>query len=238
MKNNLFNLLLKNKGVQGAYRVEMSEDDDEATIYLYDAIGGWYGIEALAFVRDLAALSASVINLRINSPGGDVFEARAIATAIKAHPSKIIAHIDGLAASAVTYIAVSCDEVVMAKGSFFMIHNGWTFAMGDKGELKKVVALLEKIDISIVDDYESKTLIGRSEIVSWMNEETWFSAEEALEYGFIDSIFEGGGTAENKWDLSAYERPPAALLDRPAANDGAQHRAHLERRLQMMQKLG
>lgn len=237
MKNKLLKLLINNKAASASYRIEAS-DDEEATVYLYDAIGGWYGIEAQQFVKDLNAITASTIHLRINSPGGDVFEARAMATAIKAHPAKIIAHVDGLAASAATYIAVSCDEVEIAKGGFFMIHNGWTLAMGDKGELIKVADLLEKIDATISADYLDKAGTDKDQIVAWMNDETWFTAEEAVEHGFADRLFEGEEKAQNKWDVSAYDKTPAALLNQAPVNEPNYNRERLERRVAMLNLIG
>jgi len=244
MKNNLLKLLINNKAVNASYRIEASGDDEE-TVYLYDAIGGWYGIEAQQFVKDLNAITASTIHLRINSPGGDVFEARAMATAIKAHPAKIIAHVDGLAASAATYIAVSCDEVEIAKGGFFMIHNGWTLAMGDKGELTKVADLLAKIDVTITTDYLDKITnvlkeagADSGQVTAWMDDETWFTAEEAVEHGFADRLFEGEEKTQNSWDVSAYDKAPAALLSPAPANEVEYDREHLERRVKMLNVIG
>src|SRR4051812_6566576 len=77
---------------------------DEATLYVYDAIGGWFGLPAADFVKELNGITAGTIHLRINSPGGDVFEARAMATAIRQHKSNVIAHVDGVAASAATML--------------------------------------------------------------------------------------------------------------------------------------
>jgi ATP-dependent Clp protease protease subunit len=107
-------------------------EGDEATILLYDVIDPWWGVAAKDFIAALAGDHAPTIHLRINSPGGDVFEARAMATAIRQHKSNVIAHIDGVAASAATYIAViAAKEVEMSDGAFFMIHQAWALAMGN-----------------------------------------------------------------------------------------------------------
>lgn len=162
---------------------------DEATIYLYDAIGGWFGITAADFVRDLQGITASTIHLRINSPGGGVFEAEAMQTALQQHPARIIAHIDGLAASAAGFVALAADEIEMADGAFFMIHNAWGVAVGDAAEMLDYAAMLEKMDANLVRDYRRKTGHSAERIATWMQAETWLSAADALELGFVDRVF-------------------------------------------------
>lgn len=161
-----------------------------ATVWLYDVIGAdpWGGISAATFARDLASLQASTIHLRINSPGGDVFDARAIATALREHPAHIIAHIDGLAASAASYIALAADEVSMSDGAFLMIHNAWGVVIGNRHDLLEMALTLEKIDKSIVQDYEHRTGQPTRVLQDWMDKESWFTAQEALDAGFIDRI--------------------------------------------------
>jgi len=157
---------------------------------LYDAIG-CCGLNAEDFAKELKALKAKTINLRINSPGGDVFAARAMVAAIRdvrASGRSVIAHIDGLAASAATYVAIAADEVRAEPGSFFMIHNAWGLAIGNADELRETAALLDKVDDTIVADYAKKTGKTDDQIRSWMAAETWFTAEEAQAEGFIDSV--------------------------------------------------
>lgn len=164
-------------------------EGDEAHLYLYDAIDSWWGVDAKEFIEELNGIDAEIIHLHINSPGGSVFDARAIQTALAQHSAKIVVHIDGMAASAVTYIAVTQDEVRMSEGALFMIHNAWTITWGNAEDLMEAAALLEKIDTTIVTDYKNKTGKDEKQLREWMKAETWFSADEALEAGFIDSIF-------------------------------------------------
>jgi ATP-dependent Clp protease protease subunit len=236
MKNRLIRLFKDNAGRSGRLEVR-SDSQNEASIYLYDAIGGWYGIAAQDFVRELNALSAETIHLRISSPGGDVFEARAMQTAIRQHASKIVAHIDGLAASAATYVALGANEVEMSEGSFFMIHNAWAIVMGNKAEMTSMAKTLDKIDGSILSDYRSKTKKDEKQIREWMDGETWFTAEEALQHGFIDRIFTGD-PVENKWDLSAYDKVPEALGRERESVTPTYDRGLIERRLQLIERLG
>src|SRR3954469_2359119 len=111
----------------------VAKSADEADVMIYDIIG--WETTAKQFVTDLKALDAKTINLRINSPGGDVFEGVAIYTALKEHPAKVITHVDGLAASMASIIMLAGDEVHIAKNAFVMIHNAWSWATGDAAEL-------------------------------------------------------------------------------------------------------
>ena len=208
---------------------------DESTIYLYDAIDSFFGINAQEFSQELAAIKSPTINLRINSPGGDVFDARAIATAINNHPSNIIAHIDGLAASAATTIAIAADEVRISDGGFFMIHNAWSLAFGGGDDFRAMAGLLDKIDVAIANDYAKKTGKSADEISAWMAAETWFTAQEALDNNFVDSITPGV-KAKNNWDLAAYLNAPKALTEPPPAADDDQRNV-LERRLRLLSKI-
>lgn len=227
----LLQLLLDNQATPRVMRAEAS--GDEATIYLYDVIDEWYGIGAKAFADQLNALTAKTIHLRINSPGGDVFAARSMVTAIRSHKAKVIAHIDGLAASAASFVALAAAEVEMTQGAMFMIHQAWTIAYGNADDFLATAALLEKIDASIVTDYERKTGKTRSELEKWMQDETWFSADEAKAAGFVDRVFDGT-PAENSWNLSAYENAPApkAQPDKELAN----LRVLAERRMTLLEK--
>ncbi len=168
-------------------------DDEEATLYVYDAIGTWFGIAAADFVQALAGIKAKTIHLRINSPGGSVMEAEAIQTALQQHPARIIAHIDGWAASAATFVALAADEIEIADGGFFMIHRAWGVAIGNVDDMTDLAGILGKMDANISADYQRKTGVSAEQIAEWMAAETWFSAAEALEHGFVDRIYRPGG---------------------------------------------
>jgi ATP-dependent protease ClpP protease subunit len=239
IKNRLIQLFKDNEGKGVKLKVE--QEGDDATIYLYDAIGDWYGVSAKDFVKELSAIDAKNIHLRINCPGGDVFEARTIATALRQHKAKITSHIDGVCASAATYIALSANEVEMAEGAFFMIHRAWCLQVGDADDMRSVADLLDKVDASIVVDYSRKTGMGDDEIMQLMTAETWFTATEALENKFIDRIYESE-EVENNFNLSAYDNAPEKILngtknaiakDDPVLYD----RERFERRLNLIEAL-
>jgi len=202
---------------QPALRAEST--DAEAHIYVYDVIDAWWGASAAALVEALSAAGDRAVHLHINSPGGDVFEARAMAAAIVAHKGPVTSHIDGLAASAATYLALAANEVRMTDGSLFMVHNSWTLAYGDKAELQQTAALLDKIDGTIAADYARRTGAALDQVHAWMDAETWFNAAEALDAKFIDAVDPNTKADANAqaraWNLSAYANAPKLPEQQP-----------------------
>ena len=198
---------------KGKYRIE-NKTDKEATIYIYDEIG-WFGIEAADFVKDLNDIKAETLHIRLNTPGGNVFDGTAIANAIKQHKSKTIGHIDGLAASIGSIIAIAPDETVMADNAFFMFHEAWSFVIGNAEGLREEAKLLDKIDGVLAKAYANKTGKKEDEIKDLMNAETWLTAEEALEMGMIDSIEEDKEekASATMFDLSVFANVPDELKD-------------------------
>lgn len=175
-------------------------NEKESEIVIYGEIGQSYSDEsktALQFKNELDNLGQpEIISLRINSPGGSVFDGLAIHNMLKRSNSFVVAYIDGLAASAASFIAMAADKIVMPKNAYLMIHNAWSLAVGDKFEMEKVKNTLEKMDDSIIEIYKDKTGKEKKDIEKWMNEETWFDGVKALEYGFIDEL-------ENEVNLAA-----------------------------------
>lgn len=175
------------------WNIMKNEEENSADMILYGTIGSdewWDDICDKTFKEDIANLGeVENINLHINSPGGSVFAAVAIANTLKNHKAKVTAYIDGLAASAATIITSACDVVKMPKNALFMIHNPLTWAYGNKQELEKTGILLDKVKDSILETYLAKAKDKTKEELSvLMDEEKWFNAEEAKEYGFIDEI--------------------------------------------------
>jgi ATP-dependent Clp protease protease subunit len=212
MKINKLMQLLKDNAradaAPAALRCEVA--DDGAHVYVYDVIDSYWGASAASLVSALASAGDKTVHMHINSPGGDVFEARAMAAAIVGHAGKVVAHIDGVAASAATYLALAASEVRMTDGGLFMVHNSWTMAMGNRTELRSTADLLEKIDGTISADYQRKTGKSADEIAALMDAETWMTAQEALDAGFIDAIDANtkGDKASAQWNLSAYANAP------------------------------
>lgn len=190
---------------------------DEATVYIYDLIDSYWGVSASSFIAELDTVAdAKTLHVRVNSPGGDVFQSKAIAEAIRRFSGKTIAHIDSLAASAATSIAIACDEVEISQDAFFMIHNASGAVWGDKKAMRDTADLLEKVEGSIVSGYVAKTGKDAAEVIAWMDAETWFSADEAVANGFCDRLAVTADKAQNTWNLAAFSKVPQALAAAPA----------------------
>lgn len=201
--------LLRDNATRARQPVNLVSNEAEATLYIYDVISADWGVGAVAVIEAINQVgNAKTLNVRISSPGGDVFESRAIMAAIERFPGNTIAHIDGLCASAATSIALACNEVVMSSGAFFMIHNAVGMAWGDKTALRETADLLEKIESVIVTDYTKKTGKPAAEIVAMMEAETWMTSAEALEGGFVDRVTDSKAKASNAWNLSAFANAP------------------------------
>ena len=149
--------------------------------------------------------------------------------------------IDGLAASAASWVALAAAEVVIAPGGMIMIHNAQTIAYGDARSLNETAALLEKVDGILIATYAEATGQDTQQIADWMDAETWFSAEEALLYKFADRIARNDDVAlENaiQWNLTAWSKAPSKS---PANQDGNRNDPvstldHLRRRLRLAEK--
>ena len=233
--DRLLQLLRDNARNRTACLPKAEESGEAATLYLYDVIVSddcWGGVAAEAFVKELNATAAPTIHLRINSPGGEVFAARAIEAAIRNHPSRIVAHVDGYAASAASFVAVACDEVEISPGGFFMIHKAWSFTAGNADDLLHMAEMLEKLDATLVDTYARKSGCSPEDIAEWMKAETWFSAGEAVERGFADRIAESAPKAQANWNLSVYANAPA--VPAAAASITPKNRERYERTARLL----
>ena len=212
---NLIKLIVDNKA-NTPRPFNVTRAGDAASLYIYDVISSDWGVSALSVIEAInQAGDAQTLNVHINSPGGDVFEGRAIMAALAAFRGKTVAKIDALCASAATSIALACNEIEMSDGAFFMIHNASGMAWGDKTALREAANVLEKIEGAIVNDYTSRTGKDEQEIRDLMQAETWFTAKEALDFGFIDRITEKS-VAKNTWNLSAYANAPKPPDPQPA----------------------
>jgi ATP-dependent Clp protease protease subunit len=191
------------------FKFENKAGEDSTTIYVYDAIGYW-GVTAADFVAALGGVKTGIINLKINSPGGDVFDGLAIHNALKAHAAKVNVQVEGLAASIASIIAMAGDEIRMAKNSFFMIHNAWALNAGNAADMRKLADTLDKIDGTLVQTYQDRTGGTQKDIREMMAAETWLNADEALAAGFCDVIGDPADV-KAKFDLSKFNKVPQAV---------------------------
>lgn len=143
------------------------------------------------------------IVIRLNSNGGDVFQGIEIYNYLKNHQSHITVEVTGTAASAATFIVAGANEAIMNTGTSFMVHEASSFAWGNKAELKKVLNALETIDDSIISIYVEKTGQSKDQLTTWMEEEKWFTAEEAVKYGFANKVKEKPKATEDHTDIAA-----------------------------------
>lgn len=171
-------------------------------LYIYGNIVGYRwnddDVTAKSFKKDLDDLGdIGTLNVYINSPGGSVFQGQAIHTMLKRHKAKVNIHVDGVAASIASVIAMAGDTVYMPKNAMMMIHNPWTFAMGNAKDLRKMADDLDKIADSIIEVYQDKTgeLMSREKLVDLLDAETWLTAQECLDYGLCDQLTEASEAA-------------------------------------------
>lgn len=194
---------------------DIKNQGKSAEILIYDAIGqGLFGgLSAKSFVTDLKTLKdINNITVRLHSPGGEVFDGTAIYNALVQHPAHIEMHIDGMALSMASVIAMAGDKVIMAENAMMMIHDPSISVSGTASNLRKAADTLEKTKAAILNAYIRKTSKQEEELSALMSVETWMSAEEALMHGFIDEISESVKMAAH-FDLKAYgfKRVPDGL---------------------------
>jgi len=171
---------------------EIKSKTDKSEIWIYEEIGeNWWdgsGITAKGFQKELSAIKSSQIDLHINSPGGLVFDGITIHNLLKQHPANVTTYIDGLAASIASVIALAGNRVVMAENALFMIHKASGAVFGNSDDMRDFAEKLDKVNVSIATTYMGKTGKKDDEIDEMMKNETWLTAKEALEAGFIDEI--------------------------------------------------
>ena len=172
----------------------ITESDERATIYIYGTIGDHWNEKkanrAADFASALDDLSPKPLDIRIDSPGGDAFDGFAIASAIQRYEGETHAYIDGMAASAASYIALMCDRVTMNDYAMFMIHNAWGLCIGNRNELREMADRLEVIDGAIADVIAKRSGMELDAVKAAMDAETWYRADEALAEGICDEVLE------------------------------------------------
>lgn len=197
-----------------------AKDEDEAEVLIYDDIGKSFfgeGVSAEEFVADLKEIEASTLNVRINSVGGQVFEGLAIHNALARHPARVVTHVDGIAASIASIVALAGEEVRMAENAFMMVHNPHGIVMGNAEDMREMAGTLDKIAGSMRGIYGRRTGKDEPTIRGWMDEETWFNAEEAIEAGLVDEATEEKDI-EARGDLSHYRNVPDEVQEFVARN--------------------
>ena len=161
---------------------------------LYGDVGAVDGIDPAKVVALLrGAPDAKRINIRLNSPGGSAFDGIAIFNALKDHPAKVTVKVDGLAASAASIIAMAGDTIEMGEGSFLMVHRAHGLAYGHRDDLRELADVLEKADGEIIDVYARRSKKPVETVRGWVEAETWFTGQEAVEAGLADKVAKDPG---------------------------------------------
>lgn len=189
------------------FRIE-NKTADTAEIFIYDEIG-YFGVSAQDFVNQLKDVTSPRLDVHLNSPGGDVYDGIAIHTAISTHDAETTVYIDGLAASAASFIAMAGNRVVMAKNAELMIHDAFGLCIGNAEDMGKMVADLNRVSDNIASIYASRAGGSKQDWRALMLAETWFSADEAVAAGLADEILgaesehDSTSTADS-FDLSVF----------------------------------
>lgn len=195
----------------------LESKDDVADLYIFGDITSWPWLEsdvsAVGIVNELQSLDVKEINVHINSYGGEVAEGLAIYNTLKNSNMKVTTICDGFACSAASVIFMAGDERVINEASLLMIHNAWTYANGNAAELRKAAEDLDKITQASINAYMSRVSISEDEVKGLMDNESWITADEAVEYGFATK------TEKNDEDgikQSAFSSIRSAILEKPA----------------------
>lgn len=199
------------------------EEPGVAVMRLFDPIDSWggeWGVSAKEFAAALDGLpeDTHTIRLHLNSPGGEVFEAVTILNMLRRHKARVVAVVDGLAASAASFLAAGADELVMGRNSQLMIHDAWGLGIGNAADMRELAGRLDALSDNIASIYAAK---AGGDVADWrghMLAETWYSADEALEAGLADSVEASEPQPVNSFDLSAFKHagradaPPPHIL--------------------------
>lgn len=200
-------------GLPEGLSVRAAANGKPAEILLYDEIGLW-GVSARDFTIALRDVGDGPLTLRINSPGGEVFDGLAIFNALRQHRGEVTAVVDGLAASAASFIALAANRVEMAETAFLMIHNSQGLAYGDRHTLADLGGIMAKLDGQLAGIYAAKTGEKPEAMAALMDAETWFTSSEALEAKLADSVSAGPAPkAMAAVKSDAFDHTPAAIHD-------------------------
>lgn len=191
------------------------EGNDVSEVFIFDEIGAW-GTSADDFVKAVNEIESGQINVRINSPGGEVYDGIAIHNALKFHNAKVTATVEALAASAASFIAMSADEIVMLSNSEMMIHDAAGCCAGNAADMAETARDLDRVSNNIASIYAERTNTGADMWRDMMRAETWFSADEAVQVGLADRVKRKEKAEEddesdeeieisNKWNLSIFQ---------------------------------
>lgn len=189
---------------------------DTLDIDIYDEIGG-YGITAQAFITAIKSVQGlKRVNMRINSPGGSVFDGLAIYNYLNSLEAEVVCRIDGICASIASVIMCAADKVIMPRNAFIMVHNPVAgLVQGTAGDMKEMAEFLDKMSVAVARVYAQKTGMSEDGCKALMDKETWMDGEEAIKMKFADELTDAIQMAA-KFDLTKFSNTPKAIVDLPS----------------------
>ncbi|BCX51652.1 MULTISPECIES: head maturation protease, ClpP-related [Comamonas] len=196
-------------------------DDAEASISIYDSIGeNWEGtgITSKRISAALRSIGAKDVVVNINSPGGDFFEGMAIYNLLREHQGKVTVRVLGVAASVASVIAMAGDEILIGDGAFFMIHNAWAVAVGNRHDMLDSAKLLEPFDAAMAALYAHQTGMSTAEAAIMMDKETWIGAQQAVDDGFATGLLPSSEITKST--QASTKTKPLALIEASMAKAG------------------
>ena len=209
---------IENYSRTGKSKIPSASDAGTKTgvMHLYDGIGPYSGVSAQDFSRSLKSLGdVDYIELHINSPGGSVFDGAAIYNMLIDHKALVDVRVDGLAASIASIIALAGDQITIAKNAMMMLHNPSAMAWGGASDMRKMAGVLDKVKDTLITVYSDRMGLPEDEISKIMDEESWYTAKEAVDAGLADVVGdrakrkEGGAKARTMWT----DNPPPWVPD-------------------------
>ena len=202
--------VIKNEVTDSEHILTLSGVVAKDSIFDYD--GDLINMKTIS--DSLESIGNRKLLIKLNSYGGDAFEGIEIYNYLKSLKNKVVVEVTSIAASAASIIAMGADEIRMSNGSQLMIHEASTFAVGTKSEMQKTLNALKSMDNSIVDIYHEKTGLDKTEILQLMEEETWFTSEEAVKYKFADNVITTkGGDSVGKHTKNDIAKRIVAMLN-------------------------
>lgn len=179
---------------------DAEEDKAENVISILGVIGPDFfgdGITARRIAGALRSIGDKDVVVHINSPGGDFFEGLAIYNLLREHKGKVTVKVLGVAASAASIIAMAGDRIEVPRAGFFMIHNTWVMAIGDRNDLREFADTLEPFDAAAADVYAARSGLERKEVQKMMDRETWIGGQDAVDKGFADDLLAADQVAKD-----------------------------------------
>lgn len=212
-------------GARAWFQVRAAQKNGPAEVFIYDEIGrGFFGggVAAEDFVAAIKALKLGAgdeLTVRINSPGGNLFDGTTIYNYLRSSKARVVVRIDGVAASAASIVAMAGDRIEMPENAFLFIHNPWMVAAGDAAVMRKAADDLDQMREGAVATYLRRTgdKVSRAQLIEMLDAETWLTAEQSVQHGFADAVDEPvRAAALARFDLQQYgfAIPPAVAQAR------------------------